>query len=268
MKRNLLLAVATLVLSGSGDALLAASIGVQFQGGGVALTSGETAGLVPQANFNVVTGSNHTSPIALNNSAGGASGATLTDNTGGTYVTQGGPAPYAGTYDETLNSGLVNGTGTHTFTISNIPYSSYNLIVYELDDSGRQEGTAIGSSVTGPTAVWLLGPSGNSANYADGNSATPYTYIQATSNTQNSPTTGADYVEFTNLSSGTLSFSVVAPGGGGGDNNGNVFVNGFEIVQITPEPSSIVALVGLCGMGLFGLIRYRRRAAAKHAAEQ
>jgi hypothetical protein len=30
----------------------------------------------------------------------------------------------------------------------------------------------------------------------------------------------------------------------------------------TPEPSSIVALVGLCGMGLIGLVRYRRRKTA------
>jgi hypothetical protein len=34
---------------------------------------------------------------------------------------------------------------------------------------------------------------------------------------------------------------------------------------LVPEPSSIVALVGLCGMGLIGLIRYRRRAVSKVA---
>ena len=34
----------------------------------------------------------------------------------------------------------------------------------------------------------------------------------------------------------------------------------------TPEPSSIIALVGLCGMGLIGLILHRRRAAARVAA--
>ena len=32
-----------------------------------------------------------------------------------------------------------------------------------------------------------------------------------------------------------------------------------------PEPSSVVALVGLCGMGLIGLIRYRRRSASRNA---
>ncbi len=43
---------------------------------------------------------------------------------------------------------------------------------------------------------------------------------------------------------------------------------GFSLTALTlstvPEPSSIVAIVGLCGMGLIGLICYRRRAATKH----
>jgi hypothetical protein len=38
----------------------------------------------------------------------------------------------------------------------------------------------------------------------------------------------------------------------------NKFV-GLEIVQITPEPSSVVALVGLGVMGLFLVIRRRRK---------
>ena len=42
--------------------------------------------------------------------------------------------------------------------------------------------------------------------------------------------------------------------------NGNASFHeyGFSL-QAVPEPSSVVALVGLCGMGLIGLIRYRRR---------
>jgi hypothetical protein len=45
--------------------------------------------------------------------------------------------------------------------------------------------------------------------------------------------------------------------------NGNASFHeyGFSL-QAVPEPSAIVALVGLCGMGLIGVIRYRRRKAA------
>ncbi len=35
---------------------------------------------------------------------------------------------------------------------------------------------------------------------------------------------------------------------------------------LAPEPSSVVALVGLCGMGLVGLICYRRRTVTRNAA--
>lgn len=38
-----------------------------------------------------------------------------------------------------------------------------------------------------------------------------------------------------------------------------------QLPDATPEPSSIVALIGMCGVGLIGLIRYRRRAASRSA---
>ena len=48
-----------------------------------------------------------------------------------------------------------------------------------------------------------------------------------------------------------------------GVQNGYVGYNEFDVIgsATTPEPSSIVALLGLCGMGLIGLVCYRRRKA-------
>jgi hypothetical protein len=57
-------------------------------------------------------------------------------------------------------------------------------------------------------------------------------------------------------------------GSGGADAVADITGPGTVSVSLiaTPEPSSIVALVGLCGMGLIGLIRYRRWANSRVAA--
>jgi hypothetical protein len=48
-----------------------------------------------------------------------------------------------------------------------------------------------------------------------------------------------------------------------GQENGGVGYRELTVIgSPVPEPSTIVALIGLCGMGLVGLIRYRRRKAA------
>jgi MYXO-CTERM domain-containing protein len=225
-------------------------IGVQFIGGGTSLTTSQVAGVVPQSNYNSLGGSTFTSQ-ALNDSNGAATTAALTVASGGTYQNGG---PSGG--DQTLNSGLINGTSSaYTFSVANVPYSSYDLIVYELDNAPRTQGTVLGSStpVGNANAVWLNSPSPYPGSPG-------YTYLQGTSNDPFNPTTNGNYVEFKNLSSKTLTFTVAAPGSIGGvplpgDDNGNIFVNGFQIVNTTPEPSSFV----LGGLGVAGLLLAARR---------
>ncbi len=234
-------------------------IGVQFPNGS-ALTATQVAGVVPQDNFNTLTlGVSGFSPATLNDNNGSLTTATLTTTaTPSTYPTSAGNA----TPDNILNSNVLNsgpgisggnpapagtdvtGGQNASFTISGVPYSSYDLIVYELDNAARTEGTTVGS-----TTYWLGSPNATSAS--------PYVYTQGVGATYTTPTITANYVEFTNLSGSTLTFTLTVPTAGSlgavsYGSNANIFINGFQIVSV-PEPSSIVLL----GIGVGGLLAAR-----------
>ena len=224
-------------------------VGVQFIGntgyGSASLNPTDVAGVVPQANYNSLAGSVF-SGTPLVDSNGAATSATLSVN-GGAGNTWGNGTP-SGT-DQTLNSGLLNNPALTTFTVANVPYSTYSLIVYELDNSPRTQGTALGSTVAGnSSAVYLESPTPYPGSPG-------YTYLQGTSVDPANPTGNGNYVEFTNLHSGSLTFSVQATGAGPGDGGQNIFVNGFQIVNNTPEPSTFV----LAALGLTGLLIAARR---------
>ncbi len=224
----------------------ATGIGVQFAAGGTPLTSGQSAGVVSQSNFNSLAGLNFSSQ-SLNDSNGNGTTATLTGGTGTNY-SNGGPNSNT---DQILNSGLLNGSNApYTFTVNNVPYASYSLIVYELDNSPRTEGTVLGTGtpIGNPGAVYLESP----APYPGSPS---YTYVKGMSNDPTNPTNNGNYVEFTNLHGSTLNFTIAIPANGPGDGNANVFINGFQIINNTPEPSTFI----LGGIGLAGLFAVARR---------
>jgi hypothetical protein len=228
----------------------ASSIGVNFEGGGngssaVGLAPGDIAGVVPQANYNNETGSTGTG-LALNDNTGALTGAKLTFSGGsGVYnvYANNSVTPVGG--NQELNSGFVY--GTNTVTVSNVPYGFYNVYVYELNDAaGREETTTLGS-----TSYYGTAANPTDSNHVSG-TANTYLYTQSTSTDSANPTPNGDYVLFTGVSGSTLMFTDSAPGNG--------YITGFEIVAV-PEPSSVIALVGLCGMGLVGLVIRRRRRA-------
>ena len=216
-------------------------ISVNFNGGGQgrggdALNSTDAAGVVPLVNWNNVTGAGGTD-LALTDATGTPSTATLTVNGPGTYSTIGTTiTPTPG--DETMNTGFIysNGTTPVTVTVNNVPYTQYDVYVYELNDAGgRVETTTLGS-----TSYYNSSATPNDASHIDGNTTTAYKYSRIGSTTAGSPTSGGDYVKFAKVTGTSFSFSYSAPGNG--------YLNGFQIVENTStapdSPTNPVATPG------------------------
>lgn len=233
------------IVAPSASAAHAASIGINFVGSSGAdgtLASTDVAGVVPQANFNNETGSSG-GPVSLVNSLGAATTATLTYSANGSYSVQGGNATTNQPGNEALNAGFIYGNGTAT--VSSVPYASYNVYVYQLNDAaGRQETT----SLNGATSYYGQAPNPGSTNYVDNNASTAYNYVRATSQTAGTFTNPADYTLFTNVTGSSFTITTSAPGNG--------YLNGIQIVQL-PEPAGVM-LSGLGALGLFVVARPRK----------
>jgi hypothetical protein len=138
---------------------------------------------------------------------------------------------------------LFTNTVDLTFTLANIPYASYSLLIYDLNSTtGRVQGITLGG-----TTYYSSSPVFNGAGYLDNNAGTPFTYTQATSTNIGTPTPVSDYVLFTNLTGGTQTVTISTT-------TGNRTVSGFQIVA-TPEPGSALLL----GTGALALLGFRRR---------
>ena len=240
----------TLIKSAIGSLLILAFVnkadaqilGVQFQGQGTALTSNQFAGVVSQANFNVITGETG-SALALNDSAGNLTNATLTFSTTDMYSTGTGNS----TPDKTLLSGKIGPVSSPAnFTINNLGAGTYNLIVYTVNDTAAQQGTF----TVGSTSYSIAD---QAASDFDG------TYIQGT-NTDSSQAGSdvANYVLFSNISvaqGGSITFTstTLSPGGQGAG-----AFNGFQLIAVAvPEPSDVALLLGGLVV-LSGLHRMRK----------
>lgn len=239
MRGVLLSTVMSLGLVITSASVQATSIGVNFVGGGNKVTGGVTmastdsAGVVPQTNWNNETTGSGSGITGLIDSTGATvAGLTLTYAGQGTYDV-GQTAPVGG--DQKLNDGFIY--GNTTVTVSGIPYPIYNLYIYELNDAaGRVEQTYLNGNTA--TSVYGQAASPTDANHVSG-SANTYLYTQSV-DTSGSGTPGGDYVLFGTMSGSSVSFSDTAPGNG--------YLNGFEIVA-APEPASC-AILGFFSLGL------------------
>lgn len=188
------------------------SIGIHFTGrqwsdGGdtpEALAYTNTAGVVPQQNWNNVNPSGYNSggmaqiigPNAgvISDSAGVATGVTFS------YAAQGMWSVDQSTWtgNQQLLNGYsdVEGSGNGQYTIANIPYSPYNVYIYVCSDTdGRTAGVNIND---GPNTFLLT--DANGYDYSN-------PLIQATATTQSS-STGAQYVCYQNVTGSNLTVNL------------------------------------------------------------
>ncbi len=207
------LAGGTLAVNFSGN------IGLNFdtnRGAGTYPVTG-SAGVVPISNWNNQGALNQSTPLALSNSTGLNSGAT---------VTWSGVVDHYdafGASEANQNSQLVNAYLDHSssaspiqITLANVLYSSYNVYVYlSSDQNGRTASVSIG----GTTYYY-----GTEANGGGTNAAV--NLVQTTS-TSSGSTPSANYAEFTNVtgSSFTITQTLIS---------GNSGVAGVEIVGNAP----------------------------------
>ncbi len=183
------------------------------------------AGIVPVTNWN-----NSTTGMSLSDNTGAATTASFTiSGTWGAWgITSVGSSDADGTYNRTLLGGYANtssGAEPEVFSISGIPYSSYEVIAYFSSDTANRTGTisCSGSGVTFDFST--IGPASVSGSNA--------ILTQTTDTTGANPL--ADYAVFTNLSGSSETLTLNIPNGGG--------IAGFQIVPV-PETSILVYDLG------------------------
>jgi hypothetical protein len=147
-----------------------------------------------------------------------------------------------GNYNRNLLNGYMNngGSGSVSMTLSSIPYSTYDIIVYLSSDTAGRTGTVNIGSTTYDFAA--MGPAELGGTPATAGSSDA-SFIQTTDTTGANPS--ADYAVFSGLtgSSQIISSTISAYGG----------IAGFQVVAV-PEPGSM-ALLGLGGLAV--LLRRR-----------
>ncbi|HET6249187.1 MAG TPA: PEP-CTERM sorting domain-containing protein [Tepidisphaeraceae bacterium] len=244
---TLFMSFAAAAVAGSAATARSASIGIQFQGSQAALAPTDSAGVVPQTNWNAEATSSFTN-VALNDNSGNATTAVFSGSADGTYFGGNGFTP--GTGDATLTAGeLYQGMSStvgsaglaNNFTITNIPYPTYDVYVYGDADAG---GRVISDALT---------PSGGSTtfiSFTTENGSNGWVAGTGTWNGIGTPPAdpSANYAHFAGITASGFVLQSGAQGNGG--------INGIEIVA-TPEPASL----GLLGVAALGLLARRRRTA-------
>jgi hypothetical protein len=171
-----------------------------------------SAGVVPATNWN-----NSNADMSLADNTGAASGArfSIAGWWGPWEITAVGGPDATGAYNRALLGGYANtssGVGPEVFSITGIPYSTYNVIVYFSSDTAGRAGT-ISSANAGQTLDFTtIGPAS-----VNGTNAV---LTQTTDTTGASPL--ANYAVFTNVSGSSETLTLSVPNGGG--------IAGFQIV--------------------------------------
>lgn len=237
--RFLFAVTAMLRVSMSADA---ATIGINFGDSASALASGDSAGFVPQINWQNITTSNATAVTLFENTDSNTSAATSAQlSFAGSLLPNVQATGFVSGPDEKLNNGYVASfSNPLTLSITGVPYASYDVIAYVFTPgSGRHYSAAIGS-----TTLWGAMPTTpTGAGYIDNNNSTPFTYTSAVGSSAGTATAGGDYYLFSGLSGSALTISM-------NTSDDLSTITALQIVQ-TPEPArSVLLLGGSCALCL------------------
>jgi hypothetical protein len=229
-------------------------IGVNFEGAGaVTLAPTDVAGAVAQDHFNNTPGvpTSGGSSVTLSMLADSTGAATATNLTFTADYNQGGTAASSSGYDELFAGGIESpyaagptGAATNnrdTLDLSAIPYSSYDVYIYVANAPGSIYQNTSDSSIGTNSLAYTAGSPGEGVY-----------------------TAGVNYVEFTGLTGATQYFvaSDATNSAGGGFNSR---IDGFQIVDVVPEPGTW-ALLGV-GCAAIVLLTVRRQRLTKVGAQ-
>jgi beta-glucanase (GH16 family)/uncharacterized membrane protein len=194
----------------------ASLISIDFVGTGAAMGAAESAGVVAAANWNSATGTSRSTPLALVNSTGAATTATVrwTASTSRTLPV----TDQAG--NRRMMRGLIDASsfGTASVTVAGLPLAAYDVYVYADGDNGSDSRTtsyAISGTGFSTSTVVLTDASGTNFNA---------TFTRAQSSAGN-------YVRFSITGTG---FTITATPGSSSSSTRRAPVNGMQIVPIAP----------------------------------
>jgi hypothetical protein len=229
------------------------SIGISFVGlggAGATMSAGDSAGVtgVAQQNWNNVTGGTNGSLSNLVDSTGATTSASVSYTAGGVGVQD----PIGSPGDVIMKSGLITANATsNSTTVSNIPYSQYSVYAYIGNGSAGNQGLVGHLSIAGFADVYFVQ---NSLILDSSGAGVPTNYTLATG-TSVGTANSANYAVFTGLTGSSFTISQIRDGV-----SGNLGLNGMQIINAVPEPSTCVMALAGIACGGWHISRRRKRA--------
>ncbi len=195
-----------------------AAIGIDFVGGGTAMSSQETAGVVPRSGWNAAPGASRSTPLPLVDSSGAASGASVTWSAYNVFNTAITDTPGN---NRMMNGYLDNGAGgTIGVSVAGLAAGSYDVYVY-VDGYNGTASRSGSYQISGPgiTTATISLTDAAQASFSG-------TFVQAAGSAGN----------FVKFSIAASSFSLTATPGATSDNTPRSPINAVQIVPAGGQP--------------------------------